>query len=87
ALGLGMVSRVMEPASFRDDVLAVAAEVAGTAPIAARLTKRALQLGHASIETALEWEALAQPVTLATADLLEGIAAAQEKRAPVFEGR
>lgn len=87
ALGLGLVSRVMEPETFRDDVLAVAADVAGTAPIATRLTKRALQLGHASIETALEWEALAQPVTLATADLLEGIAAAQEKRAPVFEGR
>lgn len=87
ALGLGLVSRVMDPDDFRDDVLAVAAEIAGTAPVAARLTKRALQLGHASIETALEWEGLAQPVTLATADLLEGIAAAREKRPPVFEGR
>ncbi|MCX6400994.1 MAG: enoyl-CoA hydratase/isomerase family protein [Propionibacteriales bacterium] len=87
ALGLGLVSRVMEPEGFRAEVLAVAAEVAATAPIAARLTKRALQLGHASIETALEWEALAQPVTLATADLLEGISAAQQKRAPEFEGR
>lgn len=87
ALGLGLVSRVMDPDGFRDDVLAVAAEIAGTAPVAARLTKRALQLGHASIESALEWEGLAQPVTLATADLLEGIAAAREKRPPVFEGR
>lgn len=87
ALGLGLVSRVMEPESFHADVLAVADGIAATAPIATRLTKRALQLGHASIETALEWEALAQPVTLATTDLLEGISAAQEKRPPVFEGR
>ena len=87
ALGLGLVSRVMEAGSFREEVLAVAAEVAAAAPIATRLTKRALQRGHASIETALEWEGLAPPVTLATADLLEGIRAAQEKRPPVFEGR
>jgi hypothetical protein len=31
--------------------------------------------------------ALAQPMTLATADLQEGIAAAKEKRAPRFHGR
>ncbi len=87
ALGLGLVSRVMDAASFRDDVVTVAADIAAAAPVATRLTKRALQLGHAGIETALEWEGLAQPVTLATADLLEGIRAAQDKRTPVFEGR
>jgi len=87
ALALGLVSRVLAPEDFLADVLATAAEVAATAPVAARLTKRALQHGHAGIETALEWEALAQPVTLATEDLLEGIRAAQEKRRPVFRGR
>lgn len=87
ALGLGLVSRVLAPEDFRAEVLATAAEVAATAPIAARLTKRALQRGHADLASALEWEALAQPVTLATADLQEGIRAAQEKRAPVFRGR
>ncbi|WP_322936807.1 enoyl-CoA hydratase/isomerase family protein [Nocardioides bizhenqiangii] len=87
ALALGLVSRVLEPDGFRDQVVATAAEVAATAPIAARLTKTALARGHASIEACLDWEALAQPVTLATADLQEGIRAAQEKRAPAFEGR
>ena len=88
ALRLGLVSRVMEPGTFLDDVLATAAEVAATAPIASRLTKLALaDGGHADFESALQWEALAQPVTLATEDLQEGIAAAREKRAPVFRGR
>ncbi|MFC5728029.1 MULTISPECIES: enoyl-CoA hydratase/isomerase family protein [Nocardioides] len=87
ALGLGLVSRVIEADGFRAEVLAVAAQVAGAAPIATRLTKTALQRGHASVEACLDWEALAQPVTLATADLLEGVRAAQERRTPQFEGR
>lgn len=87
ALALGMVSRVLAPESFRADVLETAAGVAATAPVASRLTKTALARGHASLEACLDWEALAQPVTLATADLQEGIRAAQEKRAPRFTGR
>ena len=34
----------------------------------------------------VQWEALAQPITLATADLQEGIRAAREKRPPQFRG-
>ena len=88
ALRLGLVSRVVDPDAFLDEVLQTAAGIAATAPIAARLTKVALaDGGHADFESALQWEALAQPMTLATADLQEGIAAAKEKRAPQFRGR
>ncbi len=88
ALRLGLVSRVIERDAFLDEVLAAAAGIAATAPIASRLTRLALAgNGHADLESALQWEALAQPVTLATADLQEGIRAAREKRAPVFTGR
>ena len=88
ALRLGLVSRVVDRDVFLDEVLETAAGIAATAPIAARLTKVALaDGGHADFESALQWEALAQPMTLATADLQEGIAAAKEKRAPQFRGR
>ncbi|CAN5209340.1 enoyl-CoA hydratase-related protein [soil metagenome] len=88
ALRLGLVSRVIDPASFRDEAIAVAAGIAATAPIASRLTKLALaDGGHADVESCLQWEAMAQPITLATADLQEGIRAAQEKRPAVFTGR
>lgn len=88
ALRLGLVSRVLPQDGFLDAVLESAAQVAANAPIATRLTKVALSgSGHDSLEAALQWEALAQPITLATADLQEGIAASQEKRRPSFRGR
>ncbi|MEZ5096748.1 MAG: enoyl-CoA hydratase/isomerase family protein [Nocardioides sp.] len=87
ALRLGLVSRVLAPETFLEQVLEVAGQIARTAPIASRLTTLALRDGgHADFESALQWEALAQPVTLATADLQEGIAAARERRAPQFCG-
>ena len=53
--------------------LEAAAEVAATAPVASRLTKPALAGGGpTTFEAAIEWEGLAQAVTLASADLQEG---------------
>src|SRR5690349_7726882 len=88
ALRLGLVSRVLDEDHLLEETLAAAAVIAGTAPIASRLTKLALaDGGHATYDAALQWEALAQPLTLATEDLQEGIRAARERRAPVFRGR
>ena len=88
ALRLGLVSGVLGPDDFLDGVLETASGIAATAPIASRLTTVALRDGgHADFDSALQWEALAQPVTLATEDLQEGIRAAREKRAPAFRDR
>ena len=87
-LRLGLASAVYDDDVLLDRVLERAAQVAVGAPVAQRFHKIALaDGGHATFEDALRWEALAQPVTLATADLQEGLRARAEKRPPVFTGR
>ncbi len=84
---LGLVSRVFPAEEFADRVEEIAVGIAATAPIASRYTKVALRDGgHQDLESCVQWEALAQPITLATADLQEGIAAAREKRTARFRG-
>lgn len=87
ALRIGLVSRVVPGERLLDEALAAASGIAATAPVPSRLTTRALRAGHADLETALQWEALAQPVTLATEDLREGLDAARGRRQPRFAGR
>ena len=88
AAAAGLVSRAVPGPEVLPTALAAASAAAAAAPVATRLTKRALLGGgHASYDAALEWEALAQPVTLATADLQEGLRAARERRPPRFTGR
>jgi enoyl-CoA hydratase len=87
-LRLGLVSSVSGDDEFVAGALHAAHQVAVGAPVATRLTKVALAGGGpASFDDALQWEALAQSVTLASDDLLEGLTAAREKRRPRFIGR
>jgi enoyl-CoA hydratase len=88
ALQIGLVNGVFETDALLDGALAVASAIAINGPVAVRLTVAGLRHGaHGSLEAALQYEALAQPVTFATADLAEGIAASKERRAPTFTGR
>lgn len=85
---LGIISELLPQEGFVDAAVALGELVAATAPIASRLTKAALlRGGMGSIEECVQWEAVAQPVTMATADLQEGLAAAREKRPANFQGR
>jgi enoyl-CoA hydratase len=87
-LRLGLCSDVLPDESLLATTLERAAQVAAGAPVATRLHKEALRDGgHASLERALAWESVAQPVTMATEDLQEGLRARAEKRPPRFTGR
>lgn len=84
----GIVTSVFDHDGFAEEAAARAETLAAGAPIAARLTKVALRHGGAaSMDEAIHWEALAQPITLATSDLQEGLAAQKDRRPAVFLGR
>ncbi len=87
-LTLGLATRLVAGAEFLDTVRGFAADIALTAPIAEASTLGALRATRPSaLSEALEGEALAQAVTMTSADLVEGLAAARERRAPRFTGR
>ncbi|MFI6500733.1 enoyl-CoA hydratase/isomerase family protein [Nonomuraea typhae] len=82
----GLINRSFAGNELRAAVHEIATKVATTAPLAAKLTKVALNRDHPDLEAALRWEALAQPVTMASADMLEGLSAHRERRVPKFTG-
>jgi enoyl-CoA hydratase/carnithine racemase len=85
---IGLVNRAVARDEVVPAALALAREIAESAPLPVRGAKRALAgaLG-ASLEAQLRFEAEQQSRNYETRDLREGIAAAREKRAPRFEGR
>ncbi|MFI6598734.1 enoyl-CoA hydratase/isomerase family protein [Nonomuraea sp. NPDC050536] len=82
----GLVNQSFPKNDLLREVDAIAASIAKNAPIATRLTKVALHQEHHDLEAALRWESLAQPVTMTSADMLEGLRAHRERRLPKFTG-
>jgi enoyl-CoA hydratase len=91
ALAWGLVNRVSSAASAEADALALAAEIAGNAPMAVRGMKRILRLLEGAHERGLsdgEREEIAglRREAFESADLREGRRAWEERRAPRFRG-
>lgn len=82
----GLINRAYAKDDLIPEVMEIAGAIAANAPIATRLTKVALNQDHPDLESALRWESLAQPVTMASADMMEGLAAHRERRRPKFTG-
>ncbi|MEO3793692.1 enoyl-CoA hydratase-related protein [Nonomuraea sp. B10E15] len=82
----GLVNESFPKDDLMSEVRSIAGKIAKNAPIATRLTKVALNQDHQDLEAALRWESLAQPVTMASSDMIEGLAAHRERRVPKFTG-
>jgi enoyl-CoA hydratase/carnithine racemase len=85
---LGLVNRVVPSDVWLEEAMALAREVAGQPPIAARLAKQAVLAAEESgLSAGLENERRLYELAMATEDRVEGMRAFLEKREPKFEGR
>ena len=84
----GLVNRVCDPDKLQEEALAAAQAIADNAPLSVRQAKKSIHLGlQADLRTGLRIEVEAYNRLVGTEDRLEGIAAFNEKRKPVFRGR
>jgi enoyl-CoA hydratase/carnithine racemase len=87
ALEWGLLNRVCDPENLIDEVMAMAHRIAANAPIAVREAKQALNHAlHADLKEDYEFELGRYRRTVSTHDRLEGVAAFNERRKPVFKG-
>jgi 2-(1,2-epoxy-1,2-dihydrophenyl)acetyl-CoA isomerase len=84
ALAIGLVDRVVDDDEVQAAALDHARNLAALPPQAFALLKQALAAMPASLDTALELEALAQAVAATGTEFAEGAAAFKAKRKPVF---
>jgi enoyl-CoA hydratase/carnithine racemase len=83
----GFHNRVVEPAELIEEALGLARELARGPTFAHGITKTQLgQEWNVSLETAIEMEAQAQAICMATNDFRRAFEAFAEKRTPEFKG-
>lgn len=88
ALQIGLVNQICEQESLLDECLKMAAMICEAGPIAIEQAKYAINYGlETDLHTGLGIESNAYWVTIPTEDRLEGLAAFQEKRKPVYKGK
>jgi len=88
ALELGLANRVVEPDALEPTAHALAEALAGGPPLALAQIRAAVRESFAgTIDEALVREKRGQLGLLASGDLMEGVMAWAQKRAPDFKGR
>jgi enoyl-CoA hydratase/carnithine racemase len=88
ALALGLVSHVCPDDELNERISELAAALAGQPPVAVQLIKRAVRLGERhDLRTALDLISSHQAVATSTADSREAMAAFQQRRQGVYQGR
>jgi enoyl-CoA hydratase/carnithine racemase len=87
AVSIGLAEQLAEPDGLRDATLAMAREIAASAPLAVRSIRRTMRARLLdAVEQAVEREAAEQARLQQTADWQEGVRASLERRAPEFRG-
>ena len=88
ALQLGIVNRLVPAAELESQVMALAGQLAESAPLALRGVLDCVNHGgECGIEEGLAYEAAQFGLMFSTGDMREGTTAFLERRKPAFEGR
>jgi enoyl-CoA hydratase len=88
AAGMGLANRCLPQAEVLSATLSTAREIAGCSPVAIRSLKKGLRHSpDADLAGQLDFESSEQALCFEQDDILEGLAAARERRAPRFDGR
>ena len=87
AHAIGLCDRLAPADRLREAAVALAAEIAASAPLALRAIRRTMRGDLAErVRLATAHEAAEQAILFGTSDFREGVAAAGERRAPSFTG-
>lgn len=85
AMRIGLVNHVIAADQLQEFSLDFARRIANNPAVTARLIKRSIYRNlDADLDSALVHEALSQILCASTKDMKEGVAAAKEKRPPIF---
>jgi enoyl-CoA hydratase/carnithine racemase len=88
AFSIGLADELVEKEQVRERSLALAQEIASSAPLAVESTRETLRLGLAErVRQANQRELAIQLEQFTTTDFREGIAASAARRQPVFQRR
>jgi enoyl-CoA hydratase len=88
ALRIGLVDKVVPAADLLTEAKALAAKLAGKAPVAVAAIKQAINVGvEGTLADGLAFEATQFGLVFDTEDRVEGVNAFLEKRQPTWQGR
>lgn len=88
AMDFGLLSFLVDDADLEKETEKLADTIAGLAPVAQRLTKKAMKVSYMhDLQTSLDMLASFQGISQRTIDHFEAVKSFKEKRSPIFKGQ